>query len=238
MASYNAEISFSIQAVCYLISLILCLPLKIEQPRDGETETQMSMKFVFEYFKDNSVGTRIFVTSLIIMASGFTYTSLLPVLTDKTFPEQVTMFGTAMTCCAIGGIIATMILPNILENFSMVKMYYYSSILFGVSLLGSISQNIVLFFISVFLIGLFSQWMRTTNRIYFQHRVKPEHRGKILSIVMMDRGMIPLGAMIMSFLTEYIGIIETFIIMGLSTLTIALIFGMINRQRTNGGNVV
>ena len=238
MASYNAEISFSIQAVCYLISLMLCLPLKIEQPSDSETETQMSIKFVFEYFKDNSVGTRIFVTSLFIMASGFTYTSLLPVLTDKTFPEQVTMFGTAMTCCAIGGIIATMILPNLLENISMVKMYYYSSILFGVSLLGSISQNIVVFFISVFLIGLFSQWMRTTNRIYFQHRVKPEHRGKILSVVMMDRGMIPLGAMIMSFLTEYIGIIETFIIMGLSTLTIALIFGMINRQRTNGGNVV
>ena len=50
--------------------------------------------------------------------------------------------------------------------------------------------------------------------------------------------MIPLGAMIMSFLTEYIGIIETFIIMGLSTVIITLVFGMMNRQRKNGGNVV
>src|SRR5699024_9582981 len=103
MANYNAQIIFSIQAICYLISLILFLPLKFEQPHYNEVEKQMSIKFVFEYFKDNSVGTRIFVTSLFIMASGFTYTSLLPVLTDKTFPEQVTMFGTAMTCCAIGG---------------------------------------------------------------------------------------------------------------------------------------
>ena len=139
---------------------------------------------------------------------------------------------------AIGGIIATMILPKVLESISMVKMYYFSSILFGISLLVSISPNMIIFFISVFLIGLFSQWARTTNRIYFQHRVKSEHRGKILSVVMMDRGMIPLGAMIMSFLTEYIGIIETFIIMGLSTVIITLVFGMMNRQRKNGGNVV
>ncbi|MEJ8515002.1 MFS transporter, partial [Staphylococcus capitis] len=83
-------------------------------------------------------GSRIFVTSLLIMATGFTYTTLLPVLTDKTFPNQVTIFGSAMTCCAIGGIIATMILPNILEKVSMVKMYYVSSILFGVSLLCTI----------------------------------------------------------------------------------------------------
>lgn len=40
MANYNAQISFSIQAICYLISLILCLPLKFEQPHYNEVENK------------------------------------------------------------------------------------------------------------------------------------------------------------------------------------------------------
>jgi MFS family permease len=172
------------------------------------------------------------------MATGFSYTTLLPVLTDKTFPDQVQIFGTAMTCCAIGGIIATIILTNILDKISMVKMYYMSSALFGISLLGTISSNTFLLFLSIFFIGLFSQWARTTNRIYFQHRVESEHRGKVLSVVMMDRGMIPLGAMLMSFSAELLGVIETFIAMGVSTIVIALLFGLLSRQRKDGGNVI
>lgn len=239
MAVYNAQISFGIQALCYFISLILCLPLSFSHNVLSKANPEVSFKYVINYFKDNQVGARIFVTSLLIMATGFTYTTLLPVLTDKTFPNQVTIFGSAMTCCAIGGILATIVLPNILEKVSMVKMYYISSVLFSVSLLCTISSNTYLLFISLFFIGLFSQWARTTNRIYFQHRVEPEHRGKILSVIMMDRGMIPLGAMLMSFLAELIGIIETFIIMGMSTFVIALLFSAITRrQRKNGGSIV
>lgn len=55
---------------------------------------------------------------------------------------------------------------------------------------------------------------------------------------MMDRGMIPLGAMVMSFLAEFIGIIETFVIMGISTFIIAFVFSVISRQRKNGGSIV
>ncbi|KRG08043.1 MFS transporter [Staphylococcus sp. NAM3COL9] len=239
MATYNAQISFSVQAICYFISLLLCLPLSFSQNMLSKVSSEVSFRYVIDYFKDNQVGARIFVTSLLIMATGFTYTTLLPVLTDKTFPNQVTIFGSAMTCCAIGGIIATIVLPNILEKISMVKMYYISSILFGFALLCTVSSNIYLLFTALFFIGLFSQWARTTNRIYFQLRVEPEHRGKILSVVMMDRGMIPLGAMIMSFLAELIGIIETFIIMGTSTFVIALLFSVITRrQRKNGGSTV
>ena len=117
-------------------------------------------------------------------------------------------------------------------------MYYLSSALFGVSLLGTITSNTLLLFTAIFFIGLFSQWARTTNRIYFQHKVEAQHRGKILSVIMMDRGMIPLGAMLMSFAAELIGVVETFVAMGICTLVISLLFGIVNRQRKDGGKVV
>ena len=95
-------------------------------------------------------------------------------------------------------------------------MYYLSSILFGIALLGIIIHHLVVMFICITLIGLFSQWARTTNRVYFQHSVKDCDRGKVLSIIMMDRGMIPLGSLIMSFFADMFGILTTFTIMELA----------------------
>ncbi|MBF7020511.1 MFS transporter [Staphylococcus sp. 18_1_E_LY] len=231
VATYNSQVSFVIQAICYLLAALVCLPISFKADNQIKTSKTLSLKVVSDYFKENLVGARIFITSLLIMATGFSFSTLLPVLTDKNFPNQAAIFGTAMTCSAIGGIISTVVLPNILNRLSIVQVYYGSSILFGISLLGTMISNTYTLFISIFLIGLFSQWARTTNRIYFQERVSTENRGKIISVIMMDRGMIPLGSMLMSFIANYFGIIQTFMIMGLSTLSIALIFSIINNRK-------
>ncbi|MDT3960148.1 MFS transporter [Staphylococcus kloosii] len=231
VATYNSQVSFVIQAICYLLAALVCLPIRFKDNDQIPTSKTLSLKVVTDYFKENLVGSRIFITSLLIMATGFSFSTLLPVLTDKNFPHQAAIFGTAMTCSAIGGIISTVVLPNILNKLSIVQVYYGSSILFGISLLGTMISNTYTLFISIFLIGLFSQWARTTNRIYFQERVSTENRGKIISVIMMDRGMIPLGSMLMSFIASYFGIIQTFMIMGLSTLSIALIFSLINNRK-------
>ena len=89
MAAYNAQISFGVQTLCYFLSLLLCLPLSFSHNVLAKANPEVSFKYVINYFKDNQVGARIFVTLLLIMATGFTYTTLLPVLTDKTFPNQV-----------------------------------------------------------------------------------------------------------------------------------------------------
>lgn len=89
----------------------------------------------------------------------------------------------------------------------------------------------------IFFVGLFGQFARTTNRIYFQNDVEQESRGKILSVIMMDRGMIPLGAMLLSYFTELIGITTTFLVMGGAT-TIIAILGFLTNFKMNGGKTV
>ncbi|MDT4067504.1 MFS transporter, partial [Staphylococcus aureus] len=90
----------------------------------------MPLKVIIDYFKLHMEGRQIFITSLLIMATGFSYTTLLPVLTNKVFPGKSEIFGIAMTMCAIGGIIATLVLPRVLKYIGMVNMYYLSSLLF------------------------------------------------------------------------------------------------------------
>ena len=129
LAVYHAPTTFLAQAICYLIAVALCLPIHIQATDLGEHQKEMSLKVVLDYFKRNLEGSKIFFTSLLIMATGFSYTTILPVLTNHVFPGQSEIFGIAMTCCAIGGIIATVILPKILDHIDAVKMYYLNRLI-------------------------------------------------------------------------------------------------------------
>ncbi len=60
-----------------------------------------------------------------------------------------------MTMCAIGGIIATLVLPRVLKYIGMVNMYYLSSLLFGIALFSVVFAIIPIVFICITLIGLF-----------------------------------------------------------------------------------
>lgn len=230
LAAYHAPSTFLAQSVCYFVAVLFCLPLHFKKDNEGITnKKELSLKFVWSYFKNNAQASKIFITSLIIMATGFSYTTLIPVLVHHVFPGQSEIFGMSMTFCAIGGIIATILLPMILNKISTVHMYYLSSCLFGIALLGVVIHNVILMFMSMSLVGLFSQWARTSNRIYFQEYVSPENRGKLLSVIMMDRGMIPLGSLLMTALAQLIGVFDTFLVMGLFTTLVALTVYLMQR---------
>ncbi|RFU04778.1 MFS transporter [Staphylococcus haemolyticus] len=230
LSIYHAPFTFLAQSMCYFIAVLLCIPLTFNTVGEANKANKgFSFTVVWEYFKNNMQASRIFITSLIIMATGFSYTTLVPVLVHDLFPGRSEIFGVSMTFCAVGGMIATLLLPIILKKFTIVQMYYLSSCLFGLALVGVIIHNIIFMFICMSLVGLFSQLARTSNRIYFQEDIASEHRGKILSIVMMDRGMIPLGSLILTTLSEIMGPINTFITMGIFTFVIAFIAYIIQR---------
>lgn len=236
IAVYDVPIAFVVQTICYALALVSSLPLKLAVVKPVKNK-QFSIVVAMQYFKLHLQGRRIFMTSLLIMAMGYSYTTMLPILTDEVYPNSASVFGTAMTVSAIGGILATLTIPYVLQKFSTDNCYYLSSILFGIALLLLYPLGEIGLFLMIFFVGLFGQFARTTNRIYFQNDVEQESRGKILSVIMMDRGMIPLGAMLLSYFTELFGITTTFLVMGGAT-TIIAILGFLTNFKMNGGKTV
>lgn len=236
IAAYDVPIAFVVQTICYALALVSSLPLKLAVVKPVKNK-QFSLAVAMQYFKLHLQGRRIFMTSLLIMAMGYSYTTMLPILTDEVYPNSASVFGTAMTVSAIGGILATLTIPYVLQKFSTDNCYYLSSILFGIALLLLYPLGEIGLFLMIFFVGLFGQFARTTNRIYFQNDVEQESRGKILSVIMMDRGMIPLGAMLLSYFTELIGITTTFLVMGGATTVIAIL-GFLTNFKMNGGKTV
>ncbi|RBW68768.1 MFS transporter [Bacillus taeanensis] len=212
-------VTFYLQALFLLISFLLILPVNIQRRVKRTSKmSSSSLQAVQKVFKQTRFASSIFYSSLVVMTFGFSYNTILPVLVDHQFVGQPAVFGIAMSSAAVGAIMAAVVLPRILKVMKEEKIFYSSLIIFAGSLYITIFEYRSLFFIGLFLIGFFGQWLRSSNRIYFQNHVSEAERGRVMSIVLMDRGMIPLGAMIVSFLTGKFGIVETFMIMALCSL--------------------
>lgn len=88
LSIYHAPFTFLAQSMCYFIAVLLCIPLTFKTVGEANKANKgFSFTVVWEYFKNNMQASRIFITSLIIMATGFSYTTLVPVLVhDLSFP--------------------------------------------------------------------------------------------------------------------------------------------------------
>jgi hypothetical protein len=75
----------------------------------------------------------------------------------------------------------------------------------------------------MFFIGLSSQLYRTLSRITLQTQVPDSLRGRILSLALMDRGLIPLGTVLIGILIDTIGVRFAGMIMGTGCILATLI---------------
>ena len=72
LSIYHAPFTFLAQSMCYFIVVLLCIPLTFKTVGEANKANKgFSFTVVWEYFKNNMQASRIFITSLIIMATGF-----------------------------------------------------------------------------------------------------------------------------------------------------------------------
>jgi MFS transporter, DHA1 family, staphyloferrin A biosynthesis exporter len=105
---------------------------------------------------------------------------------------------------------------------------------FGFSLLLFIgTTNVFIAATAMFFAGLTSQTYRTMSRITLQIHVPNQLRGRILSIALMDRGFIPLGAILIGAIASWAGTLWAGIVMGAGCIGITLLIVARRRQIWN-----
>jgi hypothetical protein len=75
---------------------------------------------------------------------------------------------------------------------------------------------------ALFLTGLAGQAYRTSSRITLQSKVPDQLRGRILSIALMDRGFIPVGAVLLGAVADVAGVAWAGTLMGGGCLVVTL----------------
>ncbi|WP_323703736.1 MFS transporter [Mammaliicoccus sp. Dog046] len=187
---------------------------------------------IWSYLKTQPIIVFLMLSSVCAMLFGFSYTIILPSIVDASFDKQTMIYSLFTAMIAAGSIIILCIFMRS-SKLTSIKCLWIWSILFIVTIvLLMFIQQTYLYAIVLLFMGLVSQAFRTTNRILVQKYVDAQYRGSVLSISMMDKGFIPLGGILLSFVFEHLGLNMVYLTM-ICGLLLSLLFVSLMIKKEN-----
>lgn len=199
--------------------------------KERKLSQKKTVKETLGYMNSEPVLVSIVLLSIAPMVFGFPYTTMLPVLAGELMEIGPDGFGLLLSVSSVGAIVSTAVLTW-KQPREGGKWLILSSLGFGTSLVlfTVFSNYYLLAYLFMFLVGFVSQFYRTLNRIMVQMKVAEEYRGRVLSIVLMDRGYIPLGAIMVGFVANSFGAHSAGIFMGAGTIVLTILILRSNRR--------
>jgi MFS family permease len=158
---------------------------------------------------------------------GFTLFALLPVWAREALNVNSSDLGILMTMMGVGALIGTMGLAGIRKFSRRGVLLLGLGVLWGITLVGL--ANSMIFPVAMpflLIVGLISSVYMSLNMTLTQISSAPEMRGRVMSIMMMTFGLMPIGALPFGSVAEYIGTANALTISGalLSILILAFAF--------------
>ncbi len=198
---------------------------------DKKKGEKPNLREAVEYIKRQPSVQSLLILAIVPMVFGFPYTTMLPLFSRDLLHLGPEGFGMLLSVSSIGAIVGTTWLSFGKEIKGAGKWLIYSIIGFGCSLLIFIgAESLFVAGAAMFFVGLTSQTYRTLSRITLQMHVPDRLRGRILSIALMDRGFIPLGAMLIGAIATWVGALWAGGVMGLGCIVTTLVIVIARSQ--------
>jgi MFS transporter, DHA1 family, staphyloferrin A biosynthesis exporter len=212
-----------------LLSLLMIRSHSIPKSDKKESE-KASLRAATDFVKSQPSVQSLLILAIVPMVFGFPYTTMMPLFARDLLRLGPEGFGMLLSVSSSGALVGTTWLSLGREIKGMGKWLICSIMGFGFSLLLFIAaQNVFVAGVAMFLVGLTSQTYRTMSRITLQMQVPDQLRGRILSIALMDRGFIPLGAIFIGAIAAWAGAIPAGVVMGIGCIVTTLV--IVSRRR-------
>lgn len=230
----GVEGSYFLQAGMYLLATLWTVQMRVPPQKEKALLTAsrqisflQSLGEGFAYLMQHRVILALVLLGVVPLMLGMPFTSLMPVFAVDILKVGVSGQGLMLTAVGVGALTGAVVVAS--QGKSQAKGVYLlgASTLFGVSLvLFSRSPWLAMAVGFGFLAGFFNTAYTTQTQTALQ-MLAPDHmRGRIMSIYLLDRGLVPLGSILAGALAQYFGAPTAVAVMGgavaVCTLVIAL----------------
>lgn len=228
LSKLGAGICFSINALSYLAVLISIIFLKLK-PQERKVKKQSNFKEIKEGLKYLKTHPQIAPLTLyigVISLLVLPFNTLLPEFAKKIFHGDAQTFGYISSCIGTGALIGTIFLASLNNESKKSIVLLINALVLGVSLIFfSLVDNLNIA-LGISLVAGFTALTQTTICLtIIQTRSDPDMRGRMISLFAMALfGMLPLGGLIIGWISHQIGSSETVLIQGIISIIIALSF--------------
>lgn len=199
---------FAVLTALYALSVCFTFGMpKIPPAARDQTVTFFSdFRAGFGYIRSNRLVLGLLLLGTVPMVFMMPYQTLLPVFADDVWHVGSTGLGVLQAMSGVGGLAGGLIVANMDRSPHKGRVMFIAAITTGVFLMAfALSPLFGVALPMLILVGLASMVFMTVNNTVVTSVIPDAVRGRVMSVMMMSFGLMPLGAVPASIAAEYIG---------------------------------
>ena len=201
IAWVGSDGSYFAQSLIYFVATIWTFQMRVPkkslaQERNREESLLAGLQEGFRYIRNNETVLMLLVLALVPLLLGQPYSSLLPVFAKEVLSIGAQGLGFLYTAAGLGALIGALYIAAAGHFQHQGRLLLGGAGLFGVGLVGlSLSSWLPISLACLAIIGFANTSYNALANAILQTGTPPELRGRVLSVYLLNRGLVPLGTL-------------------------------------------
>jgi len=225
-STIGVGIVFFLIAGLYLVAVIATTMVNcVGLPAASNNASPLDdVKEGFAYMWQNKIILGLLIMSFVPFTFGFSASFLLPAFNKDVISGGPDDLGLLITSMGAGAFFGSMILARLGDIKRKGRVMFVSAYLWGIAVAAfALSQNLGMALILGAATGFFSSVFGSLNMSIIQLIVRPDIRGRVMAIMMMTFGLMPIGVIPVSALAEFVGI-DVALLFSAAMLMLSMVF--------------
>lgn len=212
IATVGSASNFFIQAGLYVVVVLFLMQIREfgeqNQTKEGEPGDSLWGKLAegIRYARREQTVLLLLVLTLVPSLLLIPYTAMVPVFAEDVFDVGPTGLGYLFSAAGVGALVGTLMVASLGNVQWKGKLLMISALAWGISVtLWAFTPWFLLSLVGLFLVGVTQMTYLTTNNTIIMTIVPNEFRGRVMSLWMLDFGLVPIGTLAAGFLAEWMG---------------------------------
>ncbi|WP_343705238.1 MFS transporter [Flavobacterium sp.] len=225
---YGEDICFIGNFMSYMPVLISLMLMKITPHVKAENKLKMLDDLIegLDYVKKEAEMARMLLMLTCSSLFVISFNTLMPVFAKDIFSGNAQTFSWFESAAGIGSILSAIYLANLKSAENMSKLMISASLLLGFSvIILAVSNSITIALLCMTLSGIGMMGQTSSINIYIQTHSSVNMRSRSISYYMMAyQGMIPVGSLIIGYVSHFLGVRATVAIQGVICILSVLVY--------------
>lgn len=226
--NYGEDICFIGNFLSYIPVLISLLMMKITPHIKAEDKFKMLDDFLegLDYVKKETEMARMLLMLMCSSLFVISFNTLMPVFAKDIFSGNAQTFSWFESAAGIGSIISAIYLANLKKADNMSKIMLAASLLLGFSIIIlAYSNSLTIALICMALSGVGMMAQTSSINIFVQTQSSVNMRSRSISYYLMAyQGMIPVGSLIVGYVSHIIGTRNTVALQGIICIVSVIVY--------------
>lgn len=231
---YGEDICFIGNFLSYIPVLISLLMMKITPHIKATDKFKMLEDFIegFDYVKKETEMAKMLLMLMCSSLFVISFNTLMPVFAKDIFSGNAQTFSWFESAAGIGSILSAIYLANLKRSDIMGKIMIAASLLLGFSIIIlAYSNSLTVALICMALSGVGMMAQTSSINIYIQTQSAVNMRSRSISYYLMAyQGMIPVGSLIIGYVSHIIGTRNTVAIQGIICIISVIVYVYYKKQ--------